>query len=450
MNPQLIPFFVAKLALLSCTCFALSADAKRSQGCRPAKVDPVNRPIVLSELPHIRGLSLHSIGVWKFGASGVSPVEFQIDEKNSRDEFVLPKGKPFTKHTGNGRIDPQDELVIRSQDLSPVQSSSKFLLAWQQSKRGGKVWQLSVCIPGQGISGLLFVSSGAVSSKIASTEKKAGVSFDLTANTISTPVYKYEFNKHRPLLLGKVSLRLQKSYEPIIASSEMRIPIRSSWYLPNTTLSADSFDSEIESWKQGPIRTIVAVGVKYERFFSLVKMHMFSEWIFYDSYFQVPQTVVLPLDFKKYLRPGSGIAYSMRLLEPDLWQWSSNIPRAKHLSPRKMVASAKNTRLPQKFYAKAVHLKKGWVINAQLRLKPGRVEGNPPPFLLVGDDFGSKALKKHWPWIRKIPGDFGVFQDFSQIEKGSYDFGLDLSLGNDAKKNLADLRTAQTTWKALF
>lgn len=429
--------------------------AKAGSGCTGVTPTGASRPIVLSQLREVEGVALHDLGVWKLGGESIEPAVFQVDEKNQRDEYVLPYGKPFTKHDGNGRVDLRDELVVSSSDLVGDADGPKFLKLWKKKvsklKESNflKLWQVSVCIPEQKISGLLFLSAGKPFA-FKQGRPKPKVVYNKVDQTILTNTYRYEFAKDKPLLLGKVSLRSKKGYEPIISSSQMRIPIKSSWYLPNTTLSANSFVSEVESWKQGPLRSIVAVGVKYERLFSLVQLHMFSEWIFYDSHFQVPQTVVFPLNFKKYLKPGSGIAYSIRLIDPKSWAWSANIPRVTPHSARRRVEHAKSNKLPERFVAKAVNSARGWTIKARLRLDPDRLKGNPSPFLLVGPDFLERQNVKNWPWIKKIPGDFGVFQDFSQMQGGSYDFGLDLSLGNSAKLKIPDLRTAQTKWKALF
>ncbi len=439
------------IACLACLFWALtgSAQSYAKSKCAGSAAGAISRPVVLSGLKEIRGVSLHSLSVWRLEGERIEPALFQVDEKNDRDEFVLPHGKPFTRHDGNGRVDIQDELVIASSDLLLPTEEKQFLNAWKKKNLAGKLWQIGVCVPGQGVDGLLFLSTGVKQASLPKKPTKA-VQFDAKSAVVKTKTYKYEFQKEHPLLLGKVSMRTKNSYKPIIESSQMRIPIKSAWYLPNTTLSAKSFRSEIESWKQGPLRSIVAVGVKYEKLFSLVKLHMFSEWIFYESHFQIPQTVIFPLNFKKYLRPGSGIAYSIRLVEPKSWKWSANIPRVRALSAKQIVKEGRSTTLPASYSARAVNLKNGWTIQAGLRIDPDRLTGNPSPFLLVGEDFGSRRYIKNWPWIEKIPGDFGVFQDFSQIQSGSYDFGLDLSLGNDAKQVIPDLRTAQTSWKALF
>src|SRR5690606_15542028 len=97
------------------------------------------------------------------------------------------------------------------------------------------------------------------------------VRFDKTQGVITTDLYRYTFKKEHPALLGEVALRKNGQEYPVFARSDFLMPPSTAWFLPDLTFRSDEFESAIESWQSGPLRTIVAVGVKYTSFLGLVR-----------------------------------------------------------------------------------------------------------------------------------------------------------------------------------
>ncbi|MCX6116419.1 MAG: hypothetical protein NT027_02670, partial [Proteobacteria bacterium] len=119
---------------------------------------------------------------------------------------------------------------------------------------------------------------------------------------MSTTSYHYKFNRKKPMLVGEVFLKSGGIEHPVFSDSTFVMPIIPDfWLFPGIKFDESDFESEIECWKAGPVRSIVAVGAKMAKFFSIVKLHLFSELVFYDDFFQIPTHIEMIFNANDYL-----------------------------------------------------------------------------------------------------------------------------------------------------
>jgi hypothetical protein len=120
-------------------------------------------------------------------------------------------------------------------------------------------------------------------------------------------------------------------WEKAFTESNFRMPLVLPWWAPDVTLKDAHFMSEIESWRTGPVRTIIAVGVKFRSFLSVLNLHLFSELVFWKNRFDIPTVIEFVFDPSSYLQRGSGLFYSLKL--PLDWNLSTNLAKLTPSAP---------------------------------------------------------------------------------------------------------------------
>ena len=247
-----------------------------------------------------------------------------------------------------------------------------------------------------------------------------------------------------PALLGEVALRKDGTLFPIFAKSEFLMPLETTWFLPDLLFRSDDFSSTIESWQSGPIRTVVAVGVKYTSFLGVVRLHLFSELVFYRNRFQIPTVIEFMFDPRSLLTPGSGLAYSLTFPEGRAWEIESNLERLPAEDPDLLAKQRGSAAQTEVFYATGSRPEGSFFV--QVVVDEEARQQVPPPYLIGRREFTGESWQNHWSWLSQIPGDLGLYLDISMVKKGTYDFGLDLVLSPKAKKSFTDYGFVDVYW----
>ncbi len=394
-----------------------------------ACLGPVERatgPLVMRGAAPFLGWRTNGIGAFVFRQDTKSwaPIPVQVDEVNARGDFVLEGGQPFTANTDDGFVDENDELVLMLDDLGDVFTAEQ--VTSELTKGAAFAQKLVACADGVVLGHALIV--GYLSPGAATTFAPA-VAFDPEAASVRTQHYFYQFSRENASTLGQVDLFDGKEYRPAILRGGFLMPMRTRWYLPNWVLTDADVRSEIESWRIGPVRSIVAVGAKFKGFLSLLDLHLFSELIFYPRSLRIPTVVEFVFSPRKHLQAGSGVAYALEFVDPAQWTITSNLPdlpqqpglakhRAKDVAP---AFHATGRRDPH-----SVHI--------DVRVDDRALVEVPPPYLLQKEALADARMAQNWPWLRRIDGDLAVFVDISALDAGVYDFGLDLTLAYGAER----------------
>lgn len=402
----------------------LSTQANASSKCAQRQsLNKLGSSFTLVGESSLIGSYIPKLDFWSYKNKKWQQVVFQIDQKNARDEYVLKDGLPFTRNTDDFYYDKNDELTLRTQSLGD--DFTGVDLPKSLGKKINKKSVLRICGDGGKVLGSLLVVRN-----VHETKKSfdPAVRFSKEKSTLDSHFYRYFFDQKNAILLGKIYLKQHDNFIPAIESSRFLMPIVTPWFMPDLQIQDVNFDSEIESWQQGPIRTIVAVGVKYSRLFSLIKLHMFSELIFYENRLEIPTKLFFPIDATRFLGAGSGIAYSIRFPKGSDWKIKTNIPPLPQKDPEWIVQYASSLTKPNFYQATGSNLKAGYGFSVKVALDPKSIKDYPPPFIAQQGDFVNKKMLTLWSWLKKIPGDLGVFLDLSKVKKGDYNFGLNVEL----------------------
>lgn len=413
--------------------------------CPQAKVtkQPYAYPIVLRGPKAVIGARVGGFAAYSKQHGVWRQVPVQVEEVNANGDYVLEGGLPFTRGSDDGRFDDNDEIVVDGVDLGEdfrvEEAAEAPASSW------AKRFKVAFC-RGDATIGFLLIEAGA-GKRFDLQSTRDAVTFQRQAGEVVTDLYTYKFDKKNPVLLGQVLLAKGQERVPAISQSTFRMPLRTPFFLPNMTFSEDDLTSSIESWQSGPLRTIVAVGVKYSSFLSLFKLHLFSELVFYRNRFVVPTVVQFVFDPSSVLKAGSGLAYALSFPKGREWQITSNLASLPLASPAEVVERGPRADKDPVYFASGHSLAGSFFVQVRVDEKARRAV--PPPFLLKKSDFESAKAAEYWPWLRDLSGDLGVFLDFSQIAKGSYDFGLDLLLSPRADESFTDYGSVDSDWQRL-
>ena len=405
-------------------------------------------PVVLTVPQGLIGYDVTRFEAWSFRNNQWQQIAVQIDEINRDHSYVLEEGMPYTRDTGTGLTKSVDEISFKGTEIGADFVSDK--VPKDVRDRFETFKRLDLCSTSEIFLGSVIVGP----TKGAAKRVDWKPLFDRTTRTVSTSAYRYAFNEKRPMLIGNVFLKNARGEFPVFADSTFFMPIYPAfWLLPGIKFDESDFDSEIECWRSGPVRSIVAVGAKMKKFFSIVDLHLFSELVFYDDFFQIPTQIEMIFDADKYLDYGSGLAYILRYPAGGKWDVSSNFdvlpksPDDLENKSGKPVKTAKQQSPEGVFRAWGTSPEGSFL--AQVRVDKKAIENVPPPFLVEEMMFDQKPWRSDWRWLRGTHGNLGVYLDISQVHKGLYDFFLDLMLSPKTNDTFQDFHKVEGFWLSM-
>lgn len=420
--------------------FAISNfAAAASENCSIKADSPYSFPIVRKGDPDLIGISVNKVVAFSTIKGQWKKIRVQIDEVNSNGDYVLEGGMPFTKASDDGIFDANDELALSGTDLGDDFQATD--VPKDIAGTAKRVLKIRLCSKERFYGAALIVAQYEYASAIWSPM----VALDVDKLEVASKSYRYNFRKDNPALLGEVFLRDATGTEfGIFSSSDFQLVLKLPWYLPDFTLTNSDFTSLIESWRTGPVRTIVAIGVKFKKFLSVFNFHLFSELVFYDEGFQIPTVIEFPFDAYRYLRPGSGIAYALSFPKGRQWPINTNLAHLPLQSAEQVIASGMTADFTEQFFALARRPEGS--VKVMVRVGENARRMVPPPFYVQSQQFGETKWSKYWEWLGDMEGDFGVFLDISRVKKGRYDFGLDLLLSPKADESFEEYGQLRADW----
>lgn len=372
------------------------------------------------------------ISAWKRTGKNWVPVPVQIDERDRNGDYVLEHGLPFTADGGDGLFNAQDEMVFdlpaesnAAGDFTDAAATSFLAQREKKGRRTGRAMRVVVTAGSRTIP--LLVTSGGIPDPVQSA-----VWFDPGAKTIDAPGYRYWFNQKNPAAIGRLEIpdSGKNPFKTVNHGGGFAAWIRPPWLYPVLRRTNEDLESAVESWRTGPVRAIVAVGSKYSAFWSLVKAHLFSELVFYRDRFQIPSVVDIHFSPGKLTGRGSGFAYALELdgkVTPRMEESRTGPARVSVTHESGLVLSATVDR----GLARAGTMPQVWIRDEAEKNGPGGI-----PEDVKG-------------WFRASRATTGFFVDISRMERGRYDFALDLESRAGANESHTDFLTCKSVWTSM-
>lgn len=399
-------------------------------------------PLVFNASSKFHGARAVKLQAWKYKGKKWVQVALQVDERDADGSYVLEQGLPYTKYNDDGFIDSNDELSLHANSLGDSFTTRQLS---QKVLRGLVRWARVDFCTNQKTTYLGSVLIG--ESRDHQIQPSYRPLFDRQKSLVETAKYLYQFRSQQPMLMGDVKLKTPSGAIDVFAGSSFVMPLLPKFFLlPSFHFGEDDFSSEIEAWRSGPVRSIVAVGAKMRKFFSVIDLHLFSELIFYEDFFQIPTQIEFIFDPSRYLSRGSGLAYILKNKPGIDWVLESNLEPLPEAGPDQ--GPIKKTAFEHSpegiFQVRGTSAVGSFAANVRVDTKA--LLQAPPPYLLGQEAFTRPTFKKAWPWLEHLKGSLGVFIEISGVKTGSYDFALDVALSNQAHDGFADFQTVGAFW----
>lgn len=406
----------------------------------------------------------------------------QVDERDGNGDFVLENGIPFTAHGGDGIFNGTDELSVLlpvgrdKKDRDKKQRDKKQRVnsnpvwnsdtgRWIAKKHGdrSKAWRVQLkCDPDRlekndalgpvPIQDLLVVAPGTNATHV-NRMTAAPVAYDPVAKSITTEKYQYSFNQENPGSIGVLKFfhdetgngsnsetAKQANALTVVSGGDFGFWLTPPWRFPVVARSGRDAAGAIESWRSGPVRTIVAVGNRYSAFWSLVEAHLFSELVFYPDRLQIPSVVDIPFSPKNLLGSGSGFAYGLQLATEV-----SEVSQYRTVDGAYLQASSQTVRSTLRLRARVdSRLAAGGALPRLWNRRPSPDSGSE-----VRKNARNDVPARARDWLQSIGATTGFFVDISQIDRGRYDFSLDLESHVEANDTHTEFLTCKSVWTAV-
>lgn len=398
-------------------------------------------PVVFRPDISMIGARVKRLQAWRYHEKKWQRVLLQVDEVDDDGSYVLEEGLPYTRYNDDGVLDSNDELSMAADSVGPA--FSRKIISKKLLKSFNRWARVDFC----GDSGTYLGSVLIGETRESSEPLKFKALFNQATGEVETKTYHYWFRKDQPMLIGDVKLKTPFGDKEVFSGSSFVMPLIPKFFLfPSFYFGQDDFQSAIESWRSGPVRSIVAVGAKMRKFFSIFDLHLFSELVFYEDFFQIPTKIQFIFDPSRYLSRGSGLAYTLTYPEGVDWVLHSNLEPLPVKGPDHPTG-AKTAYEASKEGAFAVRGTSSMgSFLAHVRVDEKALRQAPPPYLASKEVFTRDDYKRAWPWLAQSAASLGVFIEISGVKAGSYDFALDVALSNQADDVFADFQTVLATW----
>ncbi|HEX3020616.1 MAG TPA: hypothetical protein VHP36_09945 [Chitinispirillaceae bacterium] len=218
------------------------------------------------------------------------PVVFQIDEMTPDGEYVCSQGEQPNSDSGNGVLDPQDEMVFLWEDCQVVcmwdSLDSDGSLTRLLIKRGDEVREVFVC----------------ADSSIPITSQ-CYIQYDHESRMLKTPWYYAQFAEDR-FHFVKAGVKNADADKYVDLTDELRIEIllRALWGLIPIRYSEDNMVCLVKRFKIGPLRLIRRGDFHLNLGLGLRGSHAYVNQICYPQIIKVPVYVHAPVRFGSFFR----------------------------------------------------------------------------------------------------------------------------------------------------
>lgn len=275
--------------LVMSMCLALSSFA---DGHRPKTLQRTFDPVVVSGSNcGLTGEPIPQYGLYNFKENTISPIPFQIDEKDENGKFILTKGKLKSKDTDNNRFDANDELVFMAMD-SGDKLSDKALLP----KNYKACSEIEVTDPATQEKAWVYLMSFNSSPENSPVDY---VSYDTQSLSFATRNYSGQFNKK--FLVGASKYAFEKGLggtgEDFIDRIKVRVKIKSM----GLTINRSEEDIAVEElgYIDGAVRVITYSKNKTPLVLGIPVSATKQYTYYYDTYANFAFTASFPI------KPGS-------------------------------------------------------------------------------------------------------------------------------------------------
>lgn len=372
-------------------------------------------PIIIPgpDLAPLYGCDLKKFTAMRFVKRGKKLLEdfvpLQFDQRNTEGNYVLPNGLGYTRNSDDGLLDDNDELSFMGTDTGDQAPKT------HPDFGSRSVYEIQLTDPTTKKQQYFYLVYDPI--RALPRSHKYYVAFDPKKNRVVTLRYEYIFQADNYLLPKTVRIGGQNILSEAEYLYYFDIP-----YFPNVTFRSSDFRALLEEWRVGPIRAILAIGIRYKVFFMEVKTSLFSEISFFLNQVTFPTVVDFPVDGSKVFNPGTGIYYGFNFFGAT---YDTNLRLLTKVAEMKQINQA-GLRMPyikgrQRDTEVFVRLNPDFDKDTQKILEPQVYDRSKNP---------SKAVLKSRSWLADTKTPLGIYVDLSGAKKRKYTVVCDFFFEN--------------------
>ena len=279
-----------------------------------------NAPVIITgyKVRRATGFNISAYRLFATNAAGETTlIPFQIDEINKLGDFVLDQGASPNSSTGKRVFTINDELSFMGNDVG----STTLPAVWKIAKPD-LLYEIRFLSPQMRHVGSAFLGIYTVTAPPPAIFSKYVV-FDPSSASVTTSRYHYVFDQQNYLVNKDVHILPDKpgvqapslALAPLLHSSTYFLKADFKYFL---TFLANhrTINSKLESYKIGPVRTIMRVSFVYRVLQLDFQLGMYTEISFFSNSIILPTTMYNPFDGKSALNDGSGFYYGFAFDKP--------------------------------------------------------------------------------------------------------------------------------------
>ena len=374
-------------------------------------------------------------------------IPFQIDEINNYGDFVLDKGKRQNVKTGNQYFDGFDELSFMGEDVGELVYPKKFNV-----RKPNIIYEIKASTYSKGVydksEGGVYI--GIYFQKPPEVSSKRYVVFD--KDQVRTSRYQYTFDRNNYLIADDIRMvdygdPTFKKTKPLIDSSTFYLKADLKYFL-TVFANHKSVNSELESYKTGPIRTIVRVAFYYVFLKLKFEVGMYTEVSLFSNSVVLPAVISNPVDGTRILNDSSNFYYGFAFNKnPNEFKFETNMQDISNLS-NSIFSIFSQSKKQRKYWASLVGEDRMMFLNLSLS-KSMLDEDNIPMYYMR--DKSSKELSaidnNQINPLGKSPVNLALSFDLTKFRKGEHYLSFQMFFENRKELNLIEEFRNLHTWK---
>ncbi|MFN7955043.1 MAG: hypothetical protein U0610_25175 [bacterium] len=285
-----------------------------------------DRIVIFGEdVPALVGSSAGQLVVLAFRDGALSPIPFQMDERNPFGFLVLDQGPFAEADSDGGRYDENDELVFLVSDAGDKAPPT----AWAAFPDVDLHAEVQLADPVDHHKAWAYVAR--MKHGEAPRSPTSYVSFDPKADRISTSVFAMGFpddgegNRRAYPNYLSISTDAGGSGKNLLDRLKLRTDAQILWGLLGFSRSEDEFRSKLLAWRVGPVRAIRRVETAMHLMFGIYAPPIAVDNIYYRDFLEAPNLMDVPINLgsvlsKLEIRVGLDLsheAHGMHVLTQD-------------------------------------------------------------------------------------------------------------------------------------
>ncbi len=240
-------------------------------------------------IPALLGTPLQRISLHSYSRGVLTPLTFQIDQKDSQGRYQIQAGPTDRQQANTKVLDENDELVFRLRDSGKkLPSASEFLSL-------NALIEIQVVDAQSGISGWIYASTGKWHRPPPSD---SFIHYLPDTDTVRSGLYRIGFSQQLPFLIDRFhwSLGQDRGWSPNMGDT-MKIRHRGLFlgFLPFER-TQDDYSSRLEAVKDGPLRVIRRTSNRIRVLWTLKTPQLYVDYVMMPDGFIMDTIIDVPFD----------------------------------------------------------------------------------------------------------------------------------------------------------